>query len=224
MEEVLLKKFNYTERAIILVAVFFIFFAFKESSLPLIELFSGENVRNVFLVSDTSGLLFNVSCGAIATFIFWVVDILIPRHQEINRSRKYLPQWKVYLEAHIKELDSILTELGKEPNGLTRITLGSTNGITDSLDLGVTNFPKISPFKLVASLNAINTVINDIRKYEHSLNDEELKQVHELHMELIKYISFISTKTEIGSNKDFNDIGLIYKKTKLLLQTNVFLN
>ncbi|QTL34319.1 hypothetical protein [Pseudoalteromonas viridis] len=216
------KRISKSECIITFVAMFFIYLAIKESNLPLANLLTNSSVSWLFLESDTSGLLFNVSCGAIATYIFWFIDIFIPRHQQINVSRKYLPQWSNYLKQHCQRLDSILEKLGETKNGeMTRITLGSTQGINDSLDVGI-EFPKIPVSEALGSLNAINTVITDIRKYEHSLNKIELRTVHELHMELIMYLSFVSLKDEIGTNKDFNDIKLIRNKVKETLKLDIF--
>lgn len=216
------KRISTSEYTITTVAILFVYLALKESNLPLVSFLSNSNFSWIFLVNDTSGLIFNVSCGAIATYIFWFIDIFIPRHQEINISRKYLPQWSNYLNQHSKQLDHILGKLGETKDGqMTRITLGNTSGIHESLDVGM-KFPNIPSAEVLGSLNAINTVITDIRKYEHSLNQRELQIIHELHMELIMYLSFISSKDEIGSNKDFNDIKLIRSKVKQTLELELF--
>ena len=218
----LLKRISASEYAITIVAIIFVYLALKESNLPLVSFLANSNLSWLFLVNDTSGLIFNVSCGAIATYIFWFIDIFIPRHQEINISRKYLPLWRNYLNQHSKQLDRILEKLGEKKDGqMTRTTLGNTSGIHESLDIDM-KFPKIPSSEALGSLNAINTVVTDIRKYEHSLNKSELQLIHELHMELIMYLSFISSKDEIESNKDFNDIKLIRLKVKNTLKLELF--
>ncbi|MBM4928257.1 hypothetical protein HYO35_22155 [Vibrio parahaemolyticus] len=204
------------------VALIFVWLAVKESSLPMIESFSNSKLYWLFQAKETSGLVFNISCGAIAAYIFWFIDIFIPRHQEFSIARKYIPQWKRYLSQHKQQLDYVLQMLGETKDGqMTRCVSGNISGIYDSLDIGV-QFPKVPSAKVVYSLNAINTVVTDIRKYEHALNRTELKLIHELHMELTMYLSFISTKSEIGSNKDFSDIKLIRSKLNSFLNTKLF--
>ncbi|AQP98863.1 hypothetical protein B0W48_13655 [Pseudoalteromonas aliena] len=218
----MLSRINRYEYGIMLVALVFIYLAIKESSIPLNDSLTDSALASLFLISDQSGLIFNVSCGAIATFIFWLIDIFIPRHQEIKRARYYLPKWKLYLSQHATQLDSMLKKMGEgEEGGKTRIVMGNTSGIGDSHDFGM-QFTSLPSSKALFSLNAINTVISDIRNYEHALNEDELELIHELHMRLIMYISFLAQKNEIGSNKDFSDLKLIRSNLKGLLKINLF--
>ncbi|MCG9965664.1 hypothetical protein [Shewanella cutis] len=215
----LFKQTSISERFIFFIAFCFIFLAIKESKIPLpVILLNSDCIKNWLTPWDYSGLLFNVSCGAIATFIFWLFDIFIPRHQGISISRKYLPQWKNYLTQYSQKLDEILKAMGE---GEGRVTLGDTSGIHESPNIGVT-FNKVPSSGVIHSLDAINAIVTDIRKYEHSLNKDELKLIHELHMELIMYLSFISRESEVDSNKNFNDIKLIRSKVNSFLDTMLF--
>ena len=104
LEVLLLNKLSVSERFVFCAAIFFVYLAVKESEISLIDDLKNTWISKLLLSSSYSSLIFNVSCGAIATFIFWFIDIFIPRHQSINRCRKYVPKWKEYLEAHSFEL------------------------------------------------------------------------------------------------------------------------
>ena len=222
LEVLLLNKLSVSERFVFCAAIFFVYLAVKESEISLIDDLKNTWISKLLLSSSYSSLIFNVSCGAIATFIFWFIDIFIPRHQSINRCRKYVPKWKEYLEAHSFELSNILNKLGERSDGKTRITLGAPlKGINDSIDIGV-KFPNFPAESLKVHIQAINTVVTDVRNYESSLEKLEINTVHELHIELIKYMSFLSSKVEVGSSKDYESIKIIRNKVNELLSTNIF--
>ena len=220
-----LKKINNSEFVIFFAAVFFVLLAVKESKIPFsIISLNSEFITNWFTPLDDSGLLFNVSCGAVATFIFWFIDIFVPRHQDIRRLRKYLPMWRGYLKQHNDNLSMILGRLGEGKSGApNRIVVGdvSTSSIHNSLDFGI-GFNYVSKADVFYSINAINTIICNIRQYEHALDKSELLIVYELQIELLMYECFIGDKQELGSNKDFKNIKLIREKVSKLLKTGLF--
>ncbi|KGK09583.1 hypothetical protein [Vibrio navarrensis] len=216
-------KLDYSDLGIILVAVLSVGLAIKESSIPFWNIVSENSlIVCLFKQSDASGLIFNVSCGAIATFIFWVIDIFIPKQRKFSHLRKYFPQWRQYLSDHYKELNSILHAMGERRNGEpTRITIGSTAGIHDSIDFGV-QFDKVDKSRVQYSIEAIAMIVKDIRNYEQALTKEELSLIHEVNVELVKYQAFISNRESLGSNKDFNHLKLIRSKINSILNSDMF--